>query len=112
MQVYVNQQPATPVHQLQKPPTLYSPGITLLGGHPAGLLNLDVPDCPANGAGNLDTDVRVVDPLGLGKLEIMGKLDSSRGGCFRPVAIKDNLEGGTVEPALLIGIRLGPGMVG
>jgi hypothetical protein len=53
--------------------------------------------------------VRVV---GLGKLEVMDKLDSSRAGCFRPVAIKDNLGGGTVEPALLIGIRLGPGLVG
>jgi hypothetical protein len=88
--------------------TLYSPAITLLGRFPAGLLNLDVPDSP----GNLDTDMRAVNPLGLGKLEVIGKLDSSRVGCFRPVITEDGLEGGTVEPALLIGIRLGPEVMG
>lgn len=98
VQVYVNQQLST----------LYSPPITLLGRFPAGLLNLDVPDS----AGSFDMDMRVVNPLGLGKLEVMGKLDSSRVGCFRPVVTKDGLKGGTVEPVLLIGIRLGPEVMG
>jgi len=108
VQVYVNQQFCTLPTSVAKTLTLYSPAITLLGRFPAGLLNLDVPD----GAGSFDTDTRVVNPLGLGKLEVMGKLDSSRVNCFRPVVTEDGLQGGTVEPVLLIGIRLGPEVMG
>jgi hypothetical protein len=57
-----------------------------------GLLNRDISD----GADSFDTDMRHAGrhQLGLGKLELMGKLDSSRVGCFRPVVTKR----GTVEP--------------